>query len=220
MSVAMGILSDYWPRWFGGKANTFANYNRDVYWVPWHFFMGDDYIDEVKNDLIDNLFNTKAQDQLRFELRKIKKFDNQINDFDFTAEDPLMWKKVAYQSRSLNFYWHPSAIFKPQYWALGDFSMQALPKGTVIPLDGGGYRICVSEVYLHLHDTFNFAGSAPLAVWDTKNKKFPSLSWSMMKLANSDFTGFRDKHGYGKDFTVLSPLYKVPGFEGKCFDVK
>lgn len=42
----------------------------------------------------------------------------------------------------------------------------------------------------------------------------------MTLLTNSDFREFRERHGFGRDFTVLSPLYKIPGFAGKRWDVK
>lgn len=64
IATAMGILHDYWPRWFGGRADTYARYNKDIYWIPWSFFMDDDYINGVKNDLEANLLNEKARDSL------------------------------------------------------------------------------------------------------------------------------------------------------------
>lgn len=220
METAMGILRDYWPRWFGGRANIPAKYNTDLYWIPWSFFMEDDYINRVKDDLVANTLNPKALDSIYTELKTSGKIGDEISDFNFTDEHPLMWNRLAYQLRSARFGFRLGSFKKPQYWALGNFSINALPEGTVIPLERGGHRICVTNVYLFIHDTFNFEGFADLGYWDPESKKFPAFSTQLMGLSNSDFREFRRRHGYGRDFTVLSPLYKLHGFDGKCWDVK
>lgn len=129
--------------------------------------------------------------------------------------------ETGLSAQDIDFHDIPFAFMRPQYWALGNFSINALPQGTIIPLEGGGHRICVSDVYLFIHDTFNFEVFGELGLWDYENKKFPAISFfDSMVLTDKDFRDFRDRHGFGKISPFFLPLYKVPGFEGECWDVK
>lgn len=65
-----------------------------------------------------------------------------------------------------------------------------------------------------------FEGNAFLGAWNMESKQFPPFTPFNRLLWNEIFNSFREKHGYGKDFTVLSPLYRVPDFKGKCWNVK
>lgn len=220
MATAMGILRDYWPRWFGGKADVYAKYNYEPYWVPWSYFMDDEYIQPIKDDLIANLFNDAGLRSLQDELFKKNLFGNEEVDFDFTTEDPLMWNRVSWQHRTVNLRGFREAITNPRYWTMGDFSLHALPKGRVIPLKGGGHRILITDVYLFIHDTFNFSGFEVLGGWEMKGMKFPALTLPLTIFFNSDFRDFQEKYNYGKNFTVLSPLYRIPDFKGQYWDIQ
>ncbi len=97
ISTVIGILRDYWHRWFGGRAERYAKYIQSVYWIPWVHFTDDVF--KIKNYLTANLFNKNCRASLYEQLCRKNIFDDQLRNFDSTSEQPLMWKEVSHQEK-------------------------------------------------------------------------------------------------------------------------
>ena len=106
----------------------------------------------------------------------------------------------------------------PQYAALGDFTINAIPEGYVQRKANGKYDICINKVYYFINDSFNFEGLAYLGEWDLNPRAGePQVDYPyfVTHLFNSDFREFT-RHGYGRDVPVLSRLHEAELFKPDC----
>lgn len=229
-AVAADHLKNISIRWTAGSALANAKFNPDVFWTSWSWATAPGPAQEAIANLKLNLGleNIAARNALMSHLERLGKLGTEIQEFDFTASAPHEWDTLSYQARSINFlpdgqrqaHGHIPILW-PQYWALGSFTVNALPKGVVIPLSGGGHRICISDVYLFISDNVNFEGDQKLGFWNVADTVFPSFSPFNRKIFNNEiFKSFRKRHGYGRDLMVLSPLKRIEDFAGGCWDIK
>lgn len=215
----------------------------DIQWIDYKFATNYRIAQKPLQDLKNNLFNPKAMDKLAEKLEESGAFGDERRDFYFWNTEPRNWSDISYQSRPVNHYYPgysqysfdkitniPLRISKlnltPQYWALGDFTINAIPEGYVQPKGNGKYDICVNKVFLFVDDKFNFEGSGLLGTWNLHNR-YPSsmlekyaTSWlyeyfPITYLSNSDFREFQ-RHGYGATIPVLSKPHEVENFEPVC----
>lgn len=90
-----------------------------------------------------------------------------------------------------------------------------------MPAGKGEHYICVTDAFSFVNDSFDFNGIQWLGNWDFEKSDFsayPELgktSW----LFNKSFQNFSRRTGHGRDFRVVSPLYRIPkqelDFRGK-----
>lgn len=105
-----------------------------------------------------------------------------------------------------------------QYYALGDFTINALPEGYVQPKANGKYEICVNKVYFFINDSFNFEGNEPLGIWYLDyDPAISTLLSPFIEVNNSDFKDFQ-RYGYGRNFPVLSKLHELEDFVPVCIE--
>lgn len=74
-------------------------------------------------------------------------------------------------------------------------------------------------MYYFVNDTFNVEGFAYLGRWNLNDHSKGNnliVPYFLTDLFNADFRKFSNKHGYGRDFPVLSRLHEVEDFEPKC----
>lgn len=239
MRIAYRFLEDCFHLWFLYEASPDGKPGPEPLFIPWEWATNYDLAQDALRDLKKNLLNDAAKKELTERLENLGRNAREITPFDFTAGNPADWHDNAYQFRSVNHYplknvlknpgykgaWLPYSV--PQYRALGDFTIRALPKGYVRPLKGGRHEICLNGVDLFVDDIFNFDGDAILGIWDFDNMRLvhgPSeLSperddeYGRIILDNRNFRDFRERTGYGRDFRVLSPLHKLEDFKEECW---
>lgn len=222
---AFTILQQCFIRWLANEKTGVAK----PYWVDFDWATNFTGAQSSMEDLKKNLNNEAASEVLKTKLKKIiqdevdKGNDANEMDFDFTKYPPEKWDERSFQSRGIIFYSISNILmdikssrFKllpPQYVALGNFAIHALPKGKIIKNGRGGYAARVTDVYFFVKDSFNFDGNQFLGTWDDVNMKALALWPGSKFIGNIDFREFREKTGYGLDFQILSPLRKVENFE-------
>lgn len=144
--------------------------------------------------------------------------------FDFIHTNWRHWEALYYALKSV-----PGFSFGVDGLAaaMSSFTLRALAKGYA-QKNGEKWRIHVEQVAVFGHDKFNFDESPDwekdeLGFWDCARMEFyiipPVLSsgtWRRMN--NGIFRNFRDRHGFGADFLVLSQLHLVENFRGYDYD--
>jgi hypothetical protein len=170
-----------------------------------------------------NIDNQKGRKQLGDFLQRDGKLISGSNPFDYTGEE---WLPRQWRLRAFNYY--PIArnlvLVDGLQAAMGAFNLRALAKGYSEPTQGG-YMIHVTEVYVFVQDTFAFTADEPFLFWSCAEKEL--VRWydfwillhpdSYRWLSGTDFISFRQRHGRGGDFPVISSLHKVENFEGKPY---
>lgn len=165
-SKAYKILGELFHLWFTEKAAD-GSYSDKVYYMPWHWSVDFSLAQEALADLKNNLFNTAAIATFDGKLKEYVKNVKNEAPFDFTTLPPAQWNQASYQARSVLpsdtdlFY----AIY-PQTIPLGRFTINALPKGYVQRLGERRSRICLTDVYLFVNDSFDFEGDQRLGIWN------------------------------------------------------
>lgn len=198
-----------------------------IQWISYPFAVNYLAAQKTLRDLNNNLFNEKAKNKLIEKLVEAGAFGNERREFYFWNTSPRNWSEMSYQARSVKFSMLSDGIpslfsldLPAQYTALGDFTINALPEGSVEPLGNGKYRITVTRMYYFVNDMFNFENWAYLGSWNL-NQRFdkPVLTMPtfMTPLFNSDFSAFR-RHGYGQYFPVLSRLHEVENFKPQILE--
>lgn len=196
----------------------------DIQWIEYHFVSKYRPTQVALNKLKNNLFNAKAMDKLVEKLHEAGAFADKRKDFYFWNTSPYNWSEISYQSRSVTWLSWPSFRefikfkIRPQYLALGDFTINAIPEGYIQPKDNGKYDICVNKMYFFINDVFNFENFEYLGHWDLNQgyeNSYLENYTDRFALYNSDFREYR-RHGYGRYFPVLSKLHQVEDFEPVC----
>lgn len=209
-------LKDMFHRWFSGPANSNAEAYPNVFWVDIEWVLSYRRIAIAYDYMIRDefLFHPKAQQTLAEILFRDGFLRDEPSSFDYTnptlhPNEKLPWRewKDGYFQRTnidrvyiLPLDGHSASI--------GNSSLRALASGKTFPLEQGGHRIVVESVSIYVWDSFNFEGEDELGYWSCKNKDFTPLELftdsTHRQVFNSDFNTFRDSHGMGKDFMVLS----------------
>lgn len=206
----------------------------DIQWIDFKFATDYEHAQAALEDLEKNLLNTAAKAKLEEKLREAGAFGKEKKDFYFWNVDPYSWPDISYQARSVQHILPKNlppqhglplsqpGVFGliPQYAALGDFTINAIPEGYVKPKGNGEYEICVKNVYLFVNDVFNFEGNEPLGRWDlNEDKEYDAWGYTpITNLFNSDFQIFK-RHGYGPNIQVLSRLHRSTKFKPDCWQV-
>lgn len=214
----------------------------DIQWIDFPFAVNYEPAQIALDDLRQNLFNNAAMLKLLEKLNAAGAFGDKVQNFYFWNSDPQYWSDISYQARSAKYMnWSfpqiPGTLQRieegcnkllfneelpPQYLALGDFTINALPEGRVTPKGNGKYEICIDKVFIFINDRFNFEGEEYLGKWDLDNITGDTLLVPLFELRgdrlyNSYFKQF-SKHGYGRSFPVLSRLQEIENFYPICKD--
>lgn len=215
----------------------------DIQWINPQFVTSYGPAQKAINDLKNNLFNDKVIDKLKEKLREAGAFGNDIIKFYLWNTSPYNWEDISFQSRPVK-WWSldslntmlqrfeskfmekgtsikllmPNDLLPDQYGALGNFTINAIPEGYVKPKGNNKYDICIDKMYYFINDSFNFEGLGDLSLWElNKNGEDNTNETSTRWLENSDFRYFR-RHGYGREFPVLSRLHEIEDFKLKCLE--
>lgn len=190
----------------------------DIQWINFPFIMNYPPAQAAMKDLRANLFNDAALKKLMEKLGEAGAFKDEKTEFNFWNTDPTNWSEISFQSRKVKLF-SPSILrsirtldLPAQYWALGDFTINAIPEGYVERLKNGKYKICINKIYYFINDSFNFEGDEPLGPWnlDYINKPL-HIIYPDTFLENIDFQKFQ-RHGFGRYFPVLSRLHELEDF--------
>lgn len=221
--TAFAHLRDCFYNYF--STPTDENTRPDIQWIEYPFAAKYPLAQKALQNLKNNLFNSKALNKLVEKLQEAEAFDNERKDFYFWNTEPYNWSDISYQSRSIQHSWDnlpiqwSRYIITPQFYALGDFTINAIPEGYVQPKKNGKYDICINKMYFFINDSFNFEDFEYLGPWNLEEEsKYLLLNSNYSKkthLLNSDFREFQ-RHGYGRYFPVLSKLHEVEDFEPVC----
>lgn len=214
----------------------------DIQWIDSQFALDAPIARQALADLRANLFNTAAVENLQEKLREAGAFGQVKTPFYFWHTSPYNWDDMSYQMRPVewNDIWQgqwfralsdrtfvniksepltmPNNRLQPQYGALGNFTINAIPEGYVEPKGNGKYDICVQKMYYFINDSFNFEGFEELGPWRV-NKANPNTpgetDWRFLRNKH-----FRDitRHGYGREFPVLSRLHEFEDFTPHCLE--
>ena len=128
--------------------------------------------------------------------------------------------KVLYYQRTVDKYTAlPPPYADGMIAALDSHSIRALAKGSVKICDNGDREITVSELYLYVHDTFQFEGDDHLGCWSKHYLNYetivvgtPNELDKYVELSNQSFNNFREKYNIGGDFLVLSQTMQFKEF--------
>lgn len=206
----------------------------DIQWIDYKFATDYEHAQEALGDLEKNLLNSTAKNKLEEKLREAGAFGKDKIDFYFWNTSPYNWSEISYQSRSVQHirkkipdFFEKLPLSRgvfgliPQYAALGDFTINAIPEGYIQPQGNGKYKICVKKVYFFVNDVFNFEGKEYLCGWALNNDE-DCDPWGyapITNLFNSDLMNYK-RHGYGPDFPVLSRLHQSENFKPDCWTVR
>jgi len=107
--------------------------------------------------------------------------------------------------------------------SIGGFTLYALAAGHAEPAAEGRHRITVTKCWVFAHDSFDFDEDENFFYWSCQDKAFTfdplkGLRPGYFNIFDADFRSFRERHGYGRDFAVLSNLHEVMDFKGMSFE--
>lgn len=197
-------LHDMFEQWFGGPGNEDALNNPRVFWVDMDWVLSYERAATAHKEICSSsyLFSPKAQQQLAIILQRDGKLlPDARAEFDYTAEEWTHWQAGYFQRIPVERQNVPPV--DGLMAAMGEFSFRALAKGYTEPT-ATGHKITVQKVSIIVWDTFNFENQQgkddPLGLWNCSPPKFGFGT----ALFNSDFLEFREKHGRGNDFLVIS----------------
>lgn len=142
-----------------------------IQWIDGSFIKDYYFAQNAIADLRNNLFNTKAKNNLVDKFKDAKAFNGQDVDFYMWNTNPYNWDDMSFQSRAIKwesfpFIWlfvkglytkllsnfnidkltMPSDTVPTQYGALGNFTINALPEGKIIYKGHNQYDICINKV--------------------------------------------------------------------------
>lgn len=196
----------------------------DIRWIDYDF--GVDYAPAQKalKDLTANLWNEAAMNNLIQKLGKAGALTDKPEyvNFNLWNTDPKNWSDMSYQARSVKYLNRPvldswERKFLPaQYWALGDYTINALPEGRVRYVGNGEHEICLDKVYYFINDSFNFEGNEPLGPWKLKYMDNDGNEKAQLTFIDNFLLRNYRKFGYGRYFPVLSRLHEVENFTPEC----
>ncbi len=182
--------------WFAHPSSTDKSINASITLSHDWLYQFDAYR-KTYQDLIDNLWNPAAQQQLRTILEKdgIKE-----GDFDYTVSRELMIQKHhqsrAYEGIELGFLSNPTDFNA----SIGRFRLYASAKGRII-----SGAIEIERFSVVMRDNYDFEGAYFLGFWNCETGKFSTTEFLGSKiLSNGIFRDFRKASGHGGDFYVFS----------------
>lgn len=239
--AAITHLRDCFYNYF--STSTKDNIAPDIQWIDPQFIANYSPAKNALADLKKNLFNTAGVKKLKEKLREAGAFGDRKKDFYLWNTSPYNWDDMSYQARpvdwisfgflyeltkrlfsklsklfTLSNYEMPNDFLPGQYIALGNFTINAIPEGYVEPKANGKYDICINKMYYFINDSFNFEGNGDLSLWKlNKKNEAQANETSSSLLFNSVFRDFR-RHGYGREFPVLSNLREIEDFEPYCLE--
>lgn len=219
--TAFTHLRDCFYNYFSTPVN--GNVLPAIQWIDYAFAAKYPPAQKALQDLKANLFNEKAVVKLLEKLREAKVFGDRRTDFYFWNTSPYNWSDISYKARSVKNFSKEflksftTISWPPQYWALGDFTINAIPEGYVVPKNNGAYDVCVNKIYLFVNDSFNFEDNACLGPWILDPEPEFSEVPGLVILNNADFREFQ-RHGYGRYFPVLSKLHELENFTPMCLE--
>jgi len=72
------------------------------------------------------------------------------------------------------------------------------------------FRVSITDVGVHVRDSFDFDGFQPLGCWNVCNNKVERVFCGGIAVTNADFRDWRVANGRGGDFMVLSDVRSSP----------
>lgn len=175
-------------------------------------------------DLSANLLNIEGTKALIKHLTLSGAFTQEEKIFHLWNAPPTFWPTLSTQSRPVLYYDPAKAasypnllsVILPQYLALGNHTIHAIPEGVVKSLGGNEYEICVNKFYYTIVDYFNFEGPEFLGYWPLNpEEEARSGINTNIGLFNGYFRDYK-KTGYGRDFPVFSKLHEAEDFQPTC----
>jgi hypothetical protein len=91
--------------------------------------------------------------------------------------------------------------------ALARFTFRIVVAGRVEPdASTGRFRVTVTDVGVHVRDSFDFNGSQALGCWNVCTNDVGRIVCGGVDINNTDFDAFRKASGRGGDLKVLSDV--------------
>ena len=221
-------LCSMFHRWFSGQGSNNPLENTLVdgapFWVDWDWVMSYEKARTEYASFIDpatvqsQIWNEASKQSLGSILALNGFLKNTVTPFTFCEANWQDWEKYYYSSRTVS----GSLTSNGLQAALAGFSLRALASGYTEPNSGGGHTIKVNQIAVYVDDRFNFEPDGlPHSIffyWNCNSKTFSFLpSEGSILLADANFREFRTKHGYGRDFHVLSKQHRVHSFYGDSY---
>jgi hypothetical protein len=168
--------------------------------------------------------NKPAQECLAVLLSSDGKLTDKKEVFDYNTLTPIKCNPTQgagegkclnhWLKRAFNHYAVPmTPLVDGLQASMGTFTLHALAKGFVKPKQEGKHTVHLTGCSVFVYDTFNFESDEPFLFWSCQEK-----NWSYIQLPRytfvkeADFQDFRNKHGKGGNFVVLSELHSVENF--------
>jgi hypothetical protein len=91
--------------------------------------------------------------------------------------------------------------------SLGRFTFRIVVAGRVEPDPGtGGFRTLITDVGVHVRDSYDFNGSQDLGCWNVCTNNVGRVFCGGVTVNNTDFQAWRRANGRGRDIKVLSDV--------------
>lgn len=214
--IGWKYLSEFFYRWFSGKANNDATRNPTPSYVDLDWVLSYPRAREAYEDIKANILNEAAKNLLATRLKEQGLLTDKKEYFDFISAPPSMWKSLYHQRRGVGS--PDKSVVDGLLASLGKFNFYSLAKGWVEPLPGGGHRIHVTETAIVIVDKFDYGDEQFLGFWDGQDQENTLNPFGGDPLNNLNFRQFRDKYGYGDDFLVITEPEPVEEFDREPYD--
>ena len=225
-------LREMFRRWFSRVASTDAQACGTPFWVSWDWIMAYERA-RIRYEVFTNslyeaerhIFNLAARQQLGRILQRRGCLREERTAFDFISLPWTDWEDAYHTLVAVPRFQEADGLMA----AMAGFTLRALAAGHTEPLGRGRYAVHVERMAVFAHDSFNFAKeSNPLAenlgYWSCQHlrgglRKAPEgQEADFTALTNDDFRAFRETHGFGGDFLVLSRPHPVASFSGGSYE--
>lgn len=193
-------LSQMLKRWLAGNATTAKDpdfpFYVDMQWAT-QYARAADALSLLQDE--SKLFNAAAVEQLKgLALEALG--DGQSASFDYLTIAAVPGERY-FQFVAVD-YDYLSGV-DGMTASLGNFALHAVPRGYIERNGAGRYSLTVSGVQAVIWDSIDFAGDQYLGSWNCKDMEYGSGIMGK-ELLNRDFREFRERHGVGSDFQVIS----------------
>ena len=179
--------------------------------LDWDWALSYDRFFNAYEDLRENALSEAGCKELVNSLKKYGIWEDGGN-FNFSLIDSKEWENYYFNLRSVDSTPIIPIFADGMAACLANHTIRVLAAGSVKAINDGIREISIVSLYFYINDRFQFFGEYDLKYWSKEKLDFFSF-WSQdetyVNLKNSDFNFFRNKVCKGRDFLVLSSLYKV-----------
>ena len=225
-------LREMFLRWFSRVACTDAQACGTPFWVSWDWIMSYERA-RIRYNVFTNalyeaerhIFNGAARQQLGRILQRRGCLREDRMAFDFISLPWSDWEDAYHTLVAVPRIREVDGLMA----AMAGFTLRALAAGHTESLGRGRYVVHVERMAVFAHDSFNFAEESNalaenLGYWSCRHRrgglrKAPEgQEADFTALTNDDFRAFRETHGFGGDFPVLSRPHPVASFSGGSYE--